>query len=55
MEHLGWCPVVQGPMRPLVVVEPEVGGKLPGGVRGVGVGYQVHLQKAVVVASFGRS
>ena len=43
VEHLGRCPVAQGLMRSLVVVEPEVGAQFPPGFTGVGVGFQVHL------------
>ena len=43
MEHLGWGPVTQGPMGPLVIEEPEVGAQFPSGLDGVGVSFQVHL------------
>ena len=43
MEHLGWGPVAQRLMGPLVVVKPEVGAQLPPGLGGVGVGFQIQL------------
>ena len=48
VEHLGWGPVAQGLMGPLVIVEPEVGAQFPAGVDGVGVSFQVHLDTCVI-------
>ena len=42
-EHLCWCPVAQGLVEPLVVVEMKVTVEASLGLSSVGVGFQVDL------------
>ena len=43
MEHLGRGLVAQRLMGPLFIMEPEIGSQSPPDLKGVGVGFQVHL------------